>query len=282
MSNEIPPMIVEAETQPVRAPVAQWRWWIHLAVLASSPLLAGLLGLIRRHDPVAAVPPTVGGLLRVTAGELTYFAGLFAVAWVFSRVNRRQLLLTWRGGLFPVFWGFLGSIALRLLIFAVMATVVMLWLLWESVLTGKFPGQLNPAFRPQIEHLLDPAAVTHDPVYFILLLTLVSFVLAGLREELWRSGMLAGIKALFPKSSSHWAGKAAAVMIVAVIFGLGHALQGWAGVGITTILGIGLGLMMLWRQSMWEAVFAHGFFDASTFVFLYLIVKFHSDQLPGF
>lgn len=114
------------------------------------------------------------------------------------------------------------------------------------------------------------------------MLTLVSFVLGGLREELWRAGMFAGFEALFPRLMIKRAGKAVAVLIVAALFGLAHTPQGWAGVAVITLLGAGLGAIMLWHRSLWEAALAHGFFDATTFVFIYVAVKYFPHDLPGF
>ncbi|MDB6109069.1 MAG: Abortive infection protein, partial [Pedosphaera sp.] len=67
--------------------------------------------------------------------------------------------------------------------------------------------------------------------------------------------------------------------VAAVIFGLGHTAQGWSGVAITAFLGLGLGAIMLRHRSIWEAVIAHGFFDAGTFALLYCIAKFHPELL---
>ena len=64
------------------------------------------------------------------------------------------------------------------------------------------------------------------------------------------------------------------LMIVSLMFGFGHTYQGVIGVGATTLLGLGLGAIMLWHKSIWHAVIAHGFFDASTFVTLYLLTKY--------
>ena len=58
------------------------------------------------------------------------------------------------------------------------------------------------------------------------------------------------------------------MVLVAVIFGLAHAGMGWGAVFMTTLLGVGLGAIMVWYNSIWEAVLAHGFFNATTFVFL--------------
>jgi membrane protease YdiL (CAAX protease family) len=91
--------------------------------------------------------------------------------------------------------------------------------------------------------------------------------------------MLAGMRAIFPQKLQNRSGEFLAVCIVAVLFGLGHTMQGWTGVALTTLLGVGLGTIMIWRRSIWEAVIAHGFFDASTFALLYFIAKYHPETL---
>ena len=69
--------------------------------------------------------------------------------------------------------------------------------------------------------------------------------------------------------------------LTAVVFGLGHVSQGWGGVVLTTILGLGLGLILVWRRSFWEAVLAHGFFDATTFALMFLLARYWPQFLPG-
>jgi membrane protease YdiL (CAAX protease family) len=93
--------------------------------------------------------------------------------------------------------------------------------------------------------------------------------------------MLAGLNALFPRRFAGFRGQLRAVIIAAVLFGLGHTAQGWGAVGITAILGVGLGAIMVWHRSIWDAVIAHGFFDASTFLFLYWMAKYRPDLLHG-
>jgi membrane protease YdiL (CAAX protease family) len=114
------------------------------------------------------------------------------------------------------------------------------------------------------------------------MLTLVSFVLAGLREELWRAGVLAGLIGLFPGQFSTNPRKFIAVALAAIVFGLGHLPQGWGGVGLTACLGMGLGVIMVLHKSIWEAVFAHGFFNAASFTMLYVAAKYFPGKIPGF
>jgi membrane protease YdiL (CAAX protease family) len=73
----------------------------------------------------------------------------------------------------------------------------------------------------------------------------------------------------------------AAVLLAAVVFGFGHLPQGWGGVYVTGLLGTALGWIMVRHDSIWEAVLAHGFFDASTFAFLYLLANYFPASLKG-
>jgi len=66
---------------------------------------------------------------------------------------------------------------------------------WQ-VLT-QTPIESLQGLRPKVEAMVDVAAL-QDPVYFALMLTLVSFVLAGFREELWRAGMVALLGRVMP------------------------------------------------------------------------------------
>lgn len=283
-ADEIAPIIAEPTLDSV-PPISRWRWWFHLFILALFPIMAGIMGILlsQKERSTPLLPRTIRGLLLMSGEQMVFFGGFFVVAWIASRVNRRQLLLPWRGGMMPVIVGLAYSIALRLLIMVVAVTAVIFWMLGKMILQNGRTDALNAqSFLPHVEKLVNVDALANNPVYFALMLTLISFVVAGFREELWRSGMLAGIKALFPKQMSKPLGQAAAISIVAVLFGLAHTPQGVVGVGVTTVLGLGLGAIMLRHQSIWEAVIAHGFFDAATFVFLYVMGKYPSHQLPGF
>lgn len=282
-SGEQPPAINEAgDTE--QKPVGRWRWWFHLCVLLFFPIVPAVMGIFYYHENEPIMPESVGALLVVCARELGFFGVLLLLAWLGSRVNASQLLLRWRGGVMPFLLGFGYSVALRILIMIVVLAVVFAWLIVMVLLHG--PQSINDAqhleqLRPQTEHLINAQALTQSPLYFVLCLTLLSFVVAALREELWRSAMFAGINALFPKQFASWSGKAVGILIVALFFGMGHTAQGLAGVGITTILGIGLGAIMLAHRSIWQAVVAHGFFDATTFAALYIIAKYYPGTIPG-
>ena len=281
-ASEPPPVPV-----PDAAPnVARWRWWFHLVLLAAYPLSLGIVGSLHARGDHAMLPATVGGLLIILCFEVALFATLFAIALSASRADADQLLLRWRGGARPIWLGALYSIGLRLLIAAITLVLVLVALVVMVVAFRASPGEFMKnleAFRPHPEALIDPHALM-DPLYFALAVTLVSFVVAGFREELWRAGMLAGLRTLFPRVFGSKPRMLLAVAVAAVIFGLGHLPQGWVAVGMTAVLGMGLGAIMVLHKSLWEATWAHGFFDAASFTALYLVARFNPDLLklhPG-
>jgi membrane protease YdiL (CAAX protease family) len=274
MELEAAPLITGQAGGAETKTVARWRWWLHVLLLGSLPLFIGTMGIIHRNRTTALLPDNVPGLLRVSVYEMLYPALAFCVVWLASRFTAKQMLLSWRGGLMPVLLGFAYSVVLRIIIVIIAVAVVVVFVL----IAGSHAHALEQ-LRSHTGQLVNAAALTRDPVYFVLCLTLLSFVVAGLREELWRAAMLAGCQALFPTQCGTWRGRAVAVVIVGLLFGLGHTTQGFAGVAVTTLLGVGLGAIMLWRRSIWEAVIAHGFFDATTFAFLYLLAKYHPELL---
>ncbi|MEW6302187.1 MAG: CPBP family intramembrane glutamic endopeptidase [Verrucomicrobiota bacterium] len=257
--------------------ISRTGWWMHLAVLGSYPIVLGIIGHTLKGERTGPIlPRDASGLLVMGAVELGIFAVFFLIAWAGSRVTHEQLLLRWRGGVTPVLWGVVYSVALRIGVGIVMAVVFVA----GFVLKGVKPEELAEQMRPQTEQLIDARALS-DPVYFALSLTFLSFVVAGLREELWRAGVLAALLALFPRLNTDLKGRLVTVGIVALIFGLGHLPQGWGGVAATTVLGFGLGAIIVWHRSIWEAVLAHGFFDATTFALLVALAKLRPDLLPG-
>jgi membrane protease YdiL (CAAX protease family) len=271
--SEIPPIIGAPETQPRRA---KWRWAIHLFLLAAYVLSLGLAGAFvktahTKENP--AMPGDLGSLARFCAFEFILFGIIFGIAWLFSRARVEDLFLKWRGGARPIAWGIAYSILLRL--------VIMMVLIAVAVPTILFKGKESVEnFRPKTEAIVNMPALK-DPAYLIFTLTVVSFVVAGFREELWRAGILAGLAGIAPRIFSSRTGQLFAVAIGAIIFGLGHLPQGPAGVAITTALGFGLGVIIVRHQSIWEAVLAHGFFDATTFAGIYLIAKYFPEALRG-
>jgi membrane protease YdiL (CAAX protease family) len=269
---EIPPLLSEVEARSDRP---KWRWVIHLLLLAGYVIGLGLAGaLLKDADSEPAMPGDVESLAKMCALEFGLFMIVFAAAWSFSRARRDELFLNWRGGLRPILWGILYSIGLRVGVMVVLAVVAL------PIYSLKGEKAVED-LRPKSEAVINTTALK-DPVYVAFAVTVVSFGMAGFREELWRVGIMAGLAGFAPAIFKSRRGQFMAVAIAAVIFGIGHAPQGWAGVFITAVLGLALGCIIVRHQSIWEAVLAHGFFDATTFAALYLVIRFAPEALKSF
>lgn len=286
---EAPPVIVAA-APPVLPPAtrkASWRWVVMLVVLASYPLVLGLLaevlarfGFRAASSDAPALPTTTRGLLVVCVENVGLFVLLFAVAWCFARPSLDELWGRWHRPWLTLGLGAGYSVGLRFAVGVGGAGIFAAFYLWQHVTGGKEIALDD--FRPKIEHLISPEAL-HSPLYLFLTVTLVSFIVAGLREELWRAGMLVAFNALLPERWRNWRGRTVAITFAAVIFGLGHLPQGPAGVVVTGLLGLGLGWMMTFHRSLWIAVLAHGFFDATSFVGLWALERsgWLKQLIPG-
>lgn len=241
-----------------------------------------MLGIIEgpRHD-APLLPKETQRLMMALFGELVLFAFVFFVACSSSRVTADNLLLKRSHGVRSIFLGLGYSIALRILIFAVMFCAALLIAFYLNITgTAELEQATMKKFVPRIDQIVDAEALVENPAYFWINLTLVSFLVAALREELWRAGMLAAMTALFPRQTGKISGQVLAVSVAALIFGLGHLTQGWGGVALTTVLGLGLGAIMMLHRSVWAAVWAHGFFNATSFLMLYWLARFRPDWLP--
>ena len=248
------------ERQPPAAlTIGRVRWWTHLVLITGYLGVSGAPGWARGAAGAPALSHSPGRLMLVGTITLAVFGCVFGLAWLASRASRDELLLRWRGGFWTVPMGLGYSLALRVML-AVVGVPILAVLVLARVLTAETLQRLVP----RVEVLLDVPAMRNDPLYFWLTVTFVSFVMAGLREELWRAAFLAGLRALWPQRFGSHAGQIAAVVIAAVIFGLAHVTMGWLAVCAAGLLGVGLGLIMVRHRSIWPAVLAHGAFDATS------------------
>ena len=286
---------------PVTRRRPRWRSVAFLLLVGFYPLFVGLLGhLLQAGRPQRgpALPPDALGLVLVCVEIVAVFALFFGLgAWV-GRPTRAELFwhpMRWKDWL----WGALWSIGVRFgAVIVVYGALLPFWAV--EALQAKSPeggvGVPGPTveerlqeFRPKLESLLQFDALG-DPLYLLLAVTLLSFVTAGLREELWRAGFMAAMRDLLPASwwvprprgssegwfawqSRRWGPTVLVALLAAVIFGLGHLPQGPGGVVLTGVVGFILAMVMIGHRSLWAAVVAHGFFDASTFLLLGVIVR---------
>jgi membrane protease YdiL (CAAX protease family) len=263
--DDLPPM---PDPQPATAaPINRRRWWIHLLLINAYLLAIGVIGWERSEAQVPALSHTHGGLLLACGIQLLIFALMFGLAVMTSRASRDDLLLRWRGRFWPVPLGIGYSVVLRVALGIIMAALGIA-LVVTHIMTPESLRKFATDNRPNVESVVDVSAMHQDPLYFWLTLTVVSFVLAGLREELWRSAFLAGLRTLWPKYFGSRGGQIAAVAIVAIVFGLGHLRMGLIAVVMAGLLGFGLGVIMVLHRSIWPAVIAHGMFDATSLALL--------------
>jgi len=209
----------------------------------------------------------VRGLLIVCSLEIVLFSLVFGLGWLASRASGEELFFRWRPGWWVVPLGIVYSIAIRIGLGLVAMAVVAI-LLAAQVSTPEALEKFASANRPDVETLVSVPALQNNPSYYWLTVTLVSFVVAGLREEVWRAGTLAAMRALWPRTFGSRGGQCMAVMLIAVVFGAMHLSMGPIAAALAGVLGCFLGLIIVLHRSVWPAVIAHGLFDAATFAIL--------------
>jgi len=238
-------------------------------------LLVGVFGREHSEAHIPALSHTVRGLLIGCTIGLLFFALVLGLAVEASRASRDDLLLRWRHGFRLVPLGIGYSVALRLAVGIIMMAAGVA-LIVTHVMTAQSLREFAVANRPDVEVIVDISAMRQNPLYFWLTLTVVSFGVAGLREELWRSAFLAGLRALWPQHFGTRTGQITAVAIAATVFGFAHLGMGLIAVLFAGLLGFGLGLIMVFHCSIWPAVIAHGMFDATSLALLPWI----AEKLP--
>jgi membrane protease YdiL (CAAX protease family) len=254
---------VSTETVVHQRQISRFRWWIHFILIGGYVAAAIPLGLLQ-HRTQPALRATTHGLLIVCTWEIGIFAVVFGFAWLASRASAEDLLLRWRQGWWAVPLGIGYSIALRVAV-ATIVSLLLAILLLAGLLPRESLAQFSAEGRTAVEQIVDVSAMQHNRAYFWLTVTIASFVVGGLREELWRSGTLAAMRALWPKLFEGRGGQIAGVALIAIVFGLAHLTLGLLPAGMAMILGFLLGIIMVVHQSIWPAVIAHGMFDATSF-----------------
>ena len=265
-----PPPLQSGNPSPASRPIARWRWFVATIAVGSFPFVAALSSTIRvKHNGggEATLPKSVEGLLLAGALQLAIILFFFGVGWLFSRATKAELWMPWRKGIAPIWQGALYSIGLRLLpVLLIIAVGIILTLL------GTKPEALTKwatANRPQTDGIGDSIRAG-SALYKALMLTFFSFIVAGFGEELWRVATMRGLLEIAPRTMAPLAKNVIAVVVSALIFGIGHLYQGVFGVVLTAFIGIALGAITLHHRSIWPAVIAHGFFDASSFLMVIL------------
>jgi membrane protease YdiL (CAAX protease family) len=257
---------VSTDTLVRQRQTSRLRWWIHLILIGGYITAAIPLVLLQRPRRPALLA-TTHGLLIVCGWEIGIFGVIFGLAWLASRASAEDLLLKWRQGWWTIPLGIGYSIALRVAV-AIIVSLMVAVLLLAGLLPHESLAQFSADNRTAVERIVDLAAMQHNRAYFWLTVTIASFVVAGLREELWRSGTLAAMRALWPTVFEGRDGQIAGVALIAIVFGLAHLTLGLLPAAMAMIVGFLLGIIMVVHQSIWPAVIAHGMFDATSFALL--------------
>jgi membrane protease YdiL (CAAX protease family) len=229
-----------------------------------------LLGVTLRSVRSVSGPALSGdarGLLIVCSLEIILFSLVFGLGWLASRASSEELFFRWKPGWWVVPLGIAYSVVIRIGLGAV-AMVVVAILLATQVSTPEALQKFASANRPDVEVLVSVPALQNNPSYYWLTVTLVSFVVAGLREEVWRTGILAAMRALWPRAFASTAGQCLAITLIAILFGAMHLGMGPIAAALAGVLGFFLGIIIVLHRSIWPAVIAHGLFDATTFAIL--------------
>ena len=175
-------------------------------ILAAYPVVIGALGLVNSGPADPALGRTVKSALTISAIEMSLFGVVFVAAWAFSRASRAELLLFQKLRFRDIPLSLLYSVGLRLGVVAVAAALAVLLAITGFVSMDQIEEFVGTN-RPDVEALVDVRALRENPLYLIVNATLVSFVVAGFREELWRVGVLAGLRALWPARFGSWSGQ---------------------------------------------------------------------------
>ena len=242
--------------------IPRWRWWAYFILINLEVVWSGISGLLflgSAHQATKASPSLK--LLFTCSLQMVVFGITFGLAVFLSHVSVEELRLRWRGIIRPFWQGAAYAVALPFVIWFLIE--FMFRILASLGLVAPFQMiDIAAASQRGGERLISSSALQHDRLFFWLCVTLVSFVFAGLREELWRSAFFAGVKALFPQTFESPLGQVWVVVLAAIVFGFAHSLMGPLAVLNAGLGGLGFGLIMLVHRSIWPAVIAHGLMDA--------------------
>ncbi|HYK41399.1 MAG TPA: CPBP family intramembrane glutamic endopeptidase [Thermoanaerobaculia bacterium] len=220
-----------------RRPLLAPAW--HTAVLGAILVGTYFAGawLQSRAGAGPGIAPDHRGALGVYFAAMALDWALFFFVWRFtsrSGTPLRELI----GGR----WSSAKDVAVDI------AIAVPFWVLWTF--TARLVHRLvGPSAAKSIDVLL-PRTVLEEAVWILVCLT------AGFCEEVIFRGYLQ--KQLHALTGS----AAAAVVLQAVAFGIGHGYQGVKNVAVIAVLGLLYGLLALWRRSTRPGMLAHAWSDA--------------------
>jgi len=176
------------------------------------------------------------------------------VGYVFLGIRKRGVTLRdlidgrWRSG-----WDLLRDIGIAIGFWVVSITVLSL--------LGHALGLGGAGAETDIKNKL--GALIPSTRFELLLFVLVSLT-AGFCEEVMFRGYLQRQFAALTKVDS------IAIILQAIVFGLGHGYEGYARMIVIGVYGAMFGILVFWRKSLRPGMMSHAMHDALSGFFLYL------------
>jgi|GEM_PF-3999487 len=241
------------------------RWGLHVGIL----LMPIFLSVLRADADLSHTIPDQASLLGwFFIKKLFVWGSFFSLAFLISKVTTRQLFIRRVNFFRTVFYAFCWSLLLRFFL-----AIVMMILLFVSAHWLK-PCQISGYANQYSVHMLK--IIFHDryvqhPIEAMTIMSVISCVF-GVNEELWRAGMFAGLSQLYPQIFSGRWGTFGMIVLVGMVFAMAHLYQGAIGIGLTFMIGVGLGAILLYRKSYWEAAITHSLIDVTSFLMIFWIM----------
>jgi len=233
----------------LRALLHAWDAWLLCLVLAGLVPFHGVLAYGRLKSGPDPIP---------TATKLRLYATIIAMEWALVALTFAVLR---HHGLT------LGDVGQRLGNPAITLSATVVGFLGLAALTALNARQIRRAEREELERSVErarkfvPVGSTEVAAFALVALT------AGICEEiLYRGWLVTFLGAFF---GSIWIG----VVVAAVLFGLGHAYQGWKGIMATGILGVLFGAIFVGVKSLVPGQALHAAIDIVNGVLAGGIVK---------
>jgi membrane protease YdiL (CAAX protease family) len=214
--------------------------------IATSAHMLGLVLInlgIAAWGIVAQMRSTGGsGLAAGHHGVVPLYLSLILMEWallyyVWSGVRKNMTLWALVGGRWNSLRDLLADFGIAL----------PFWVIWETVAWAVSRG-LGPSAAKTVDVLL-PRGLIEIALWIALSAS------AGFCEEIVYRGYLQRQLRAFSGS------RALAVGGQALVFGVGHAYQGWKNVVVITVLGVLYGLLVLWRKNLRSSMLAHAWSD---------------------
>ncbi len=194
-----------------------------------------------------------GGLAGTLDGPITLIACVVIIT-VFQRLRGetwRDLGLRWPGTFKSVGLG-------ALVVIGVFISAV--------AMNGLVQFLLNAALENGFERTLPDVSTI---ARFVLIMVIVWTTAAFAEEMVYRGFFINRFADVFGRSTLGWA---AAVITPAVLFGIGHAYQGWAGMVITGSVGLVFGVwFMIAKRNLLPVIIGHGIINSFGMTILFLI-----------